>query len=134
MGKYYWTREEEVNLLELVKKGITDPQILAKEFDRKPLAVERKLQRMGVVVSKRKIQKTTTTVPLSPNLLTHEQALRMLAGALDLLRKPGQDKLELQLLRVLVDALQAYDSVLEKSERWSDIVSAFFSRAPAACS
>ncbi|MDH5770908.1 MAG: hypothetical protein OEZ25_06445 [Candidatus Bathyarchaeota archaeon] len=126
--------EQETKLLELWKQGIEDPRVLAKELDRKPLAVERKLQRMGVVVSKRKFQKTTTTVPSSPNLLTHEKALRMLAGALDLLRKPGQDKLELQLLRVLVDALQAYDSVLEKSERWSDIVSAFFSRAPAACS
>ena len=71
MGKYYWTREEEVNLLELVKKGITDPQILAKEFDRKPLAIERKLQRMGVVVSKWKFQKTLTTVPSSPNMFTH---------------------------------------------------------------
>ena len=84
---------------------------------------------MGVVVSKWKFQKTLTTVPLSPNLLTHEQALKTLAGSLQLLQQPGRDKLESQRLRVLVDALQTYDSVLEKSERWSDIVSAFFSRA-----
>jgi len=76
---------------------------------------------MGVVVSRRKIQKTTTTVPLSPNLLTHEQALKILVGALELLREPGQDKLELQRLRILVDTLQTYDSVLEKFERWIEI-------------
>ena len=116
--KYYWTRKEEAKLLELWKKGITDFDALAKELNRKPLGVKRKLQRMGVVVGKRKIRKTTTTVSLSKNLLTHEQALKMLAGALKLLQQPGQDKLELQRLRVLVDALQTYDSVLEKFERW----------------
>jgi len=52
---------------------------LAKELERKPLAIERKLKRTAVVVSKRKFQKTTTTVPLSPNLLTPEQALKILA-------------------------------------------------------
>ena len=56
-----------------------DPQALAKELDRKPLAIERKLERMGVVVSKWKFQKTLTTVPLTPNLLTREQALKILA-------------------------------------------------------
>lgn len=120
MAKYYWTREEEAKLLELWKSGITDMEVLAKKLGRKPLAVERKLQRMGVVVGKRKFQKTTTTVT-AVGLLTHEEALKILAGALELLRKPGQDKLELQRLRILVDAIQAYDSVLEKFERWAEI-------------
>ena len=53
--------------------------------------------------------------------MTHEEALKVLAGALDVLRKPGQDKIELQRLRILVDAVQAYDSVLEKFERWAEI-------------
>ena len=119
--KYYWTRVEETKLLELWKKGITDFEVLAKMLDRKPLGVEKKLRRMGVVVGKRKIQKTTTTVPLSKNLLTHEQALKILAGAIEALRKPDQDKLELQRLRVLVDAAQTYDSVLEKFEGWVEI-------------
>jgi len=120
MAKYYWTREEEAKLLELWKSGITDMEVLAKKLGRKPLAVERKLQRMGVVVGKQRFQKTTTTVT-AVGLLTHEEALKILAGALELLRKPGQDKLELQRLRILVDAIQAYDSVLEKFERWAEI-------------
>ena len=119
--KYYWTRVEETKLLELWKKGITDFEVLAKMLDRKPLGVEKKLRRMGVVVGKRRIQKTTTTVPVSRDLLTHEQALKILAGAIEALRKPDQDKLELQRLRVLVDAAQTYDSVLEKFEGWVEV-------------
>ena len=54
---------------------------------------------MGVVVSKQKFQKLTTTAVPAAGLLTHEEALKILAGALELLRKPGQEKLELQRLR-----------------------------------
>jgi len=98
-------------------------EILAKELDRKPLGVKRKLQRMGVVVGKSKFQKRTTTAIKSKDLLTHEEALKILAGALEAVRKAGQDKLELQRLRVLVDTVQTYDSVLEKFERWTEIES-----------
>ena len=84
------------------------------------------LERLGVlVVVKQKSQKskttTTASVPLSKDLLTHEQALKVLAGALQALRKPGQDKLELQRLRILVDAIHTYNSVLEKFEGWVQI-------------
>ena len=125
MGKYYWTRAEEGRLLELWKKGITDFTVLAKELGRTPSAIEKKLRRMGVVVGKQKIQRTTTTTIESKDLWTHEVALKVLVGALELLRKPGQDKLELQRLRILVDAVQTYDSVLEKFERWVDIEARF---------
>ena len=60
---------------------------------------------------------TTTTVRFNEDLLTHGQALKVLAGAIQLLREPGQDKLELQRLRGLVDAMQTYDSVLEMRAR-----------------
>ena len=124
--KYYWTREEEAKLLELFKGGLTDPKELAKKLDRTPGAIQKKLERLGVVVvqeklGKRKTTTTETTVPLSKDLLTHEQALKILAGALELLRQSGQDKLELQRLRILVDAVQTYDSVLEKLEKWVQI-------------
>jgi len=76
-----------------------------------------KLKRLGVVVVKQKIPHTTTTVIMDKDLLTHKQALRILAGAIEALRKPGQDKLDLQRVRILVDAVQTYDSVLEKFER-----------------
>ncbi len=121
--KYYWSRKEEAKLLELWKKGITNMNVLAKELDRKPSAIEKKLKRMGVVVGKNRRQKTTTTAIKSKGLLTHKQALKVLAGALEALRKSGQDKLELQRLGILVDAVHTYDSVLEKFERWTEIES-----------
>jgi hypothetical protein len=120
--KYYWTRAEEAKLLELFKAGVTNPKDLAKKFeDRTSGAIQKKLERMGVVVIQKSKTQTTTTVPLNKDLLTHEEALKVLAGALEALRKPGQDKLELQRLRILVDAIHTYDSVLEKFERWSEI-------------
>ena len=81
--KYYWTRAEEAELIELWKKGITTYDVLAKELDRTPGAVQKKVERL----SSSPQRQTTTTVPLK-GLLTHEQALKMVIGALELLRKP----------------------------------------------
>ena len=78
---------------------------------------------LRVVVKAPRKKVTTTPVPVGKTLLTHEEALKVLAGALKALRKPGQDKLELQRLRILVDAVHTYDSVLEKFERWVEIES-----------
>jgi len=78
--KYYWTREEEAKLLELCQKGVTDPQVLAKELGRKPRAVLAKLNRLGVVVVKQNFQRTTTTEVADKDLLTHEHARAQLHG------------------------------------------------------
>ena len=117
--KYYSTREEEAKLLELWRKGITDLNILGIELGRTPGAIQKKVERLSLPTAAR----TTTTVCFSEDLLTHEEGLKVLAGAIQLLREPGQDKLELQRLRILVDALQRYDSVLEKFEKWVEIES-----------
>jgi hypothetical protein len=106
-----------------VEKGIRDCHVLAKQLGRKPLAIERKLQRMGVVVGKQKISKTTTTTIESKDLLTHEEVLKILVVSLHALRQPGLDKLELQRHRILVDAAQTYDSTLERFEKWVEIES-----------
>ena len=121
MGKkYFWTRKEEARLVELWRKGIRDFEVLGKELGRTSRAIEMKLQRLGVVEVERKISSTTTAVT-SRELLTHEEALKLLAGALAALQEPDQDRLELQRLRILVNALQTYDSTLEKFERWVEI-------------
>jgi hypothetical protein len=74
-----------------------------------------------VVVKKLQKSKTTTSVPLSNDLLTHEQALLVLAGAIKKAGEPGLDKLEIMRLRILIDAAKTYDSVLEKFEKWVEI-------------
>ena len=118
--KYFWTRAEEARLMELGRKGIRDFAVLGKELGRTSRAIEMKLQRLGVVEVGRKISSTTTAVK-SRELLTHEETLKLLAGALEALREPGLHRLELQRLRILVDIAQTYDGVLEKLERWVEI-------------
>lgn len=66
-------------------------------------------------------EKATTSFPIGKDLFTHEEALKIHVGALEALRMHGRDKLELQRLRILVDAIQTYDSVLEKFEKWMEI-------------
>jgi hypothetical protein len=119
--KYFWTRAEEARLMDLWRKGIRDFKVLGKELGRTPRAIKLKLTRLGVVVLKQKMPRTTTTAIADRELLTHEEALKLLAGVLAALREPGQDRLELQRLRILVNALQTYDSTLEKFERWVEI-------------
>ena len=85
--KYYWTREEEARLLGLCQNGVRDPQVLAKELGCKTRAVLAKLNRLGVVVVKQNFQRTTTTEVTDMDLLTHEETLEVLAGALELLRQ-----------------------------------------------
>ena len=120
MGKYYWSRKEEARLLDLWKKGITDMDLLAKEIGRTPSAIRKKLQRMGVVVHP-KTSTATTTAIAEKDLLTHEQALKLLAGTLEALREPGLDKVEITRLRALIEAAKTYDSILEKFENWVEI-------------
>ena len=119
--KYFWTRKEEARLVELWRSGIRDFKVLGKEMGRTSRAIKLKLTRLGVVVLKQKMPRTTTTAIADRELLTHEEALKLLAGVLAALREPGQDRLELQRLRILVSALQTYDSTLEKFERWVEI-------------
>lgn len=122
-GKLWKPKEEEL-LRRFWDSGIRDLKVLSEKVKRPEGAVREKLKRMGlrVVVEAPRKKVTTTPVPLE-GLLTHEEALKVLAGVLAKLREPGQDKLELQRLRILVDALQVYDSVLEKFEKWVEIES-----------
>ena len=88
--KYFWRRAEEARLVELWRKGITDFEMLGKELGRTQRAIEMKLTRLGVVEVERKFSSTTTAVK-SRDLLTHEEVLKLLAGALEALREPGLD-------------------------------------------
>ena len=78
--KCFQIREEETRLVELWRSGIHDFEVLGKELGRTSRAIEMKLQRLGVVEVGRKNSSTTTAVT-SRALLTHEETLRLLAGA-----------------------------------------------------
>jgi len=81
-------------------------KVLAEQMHRRPEAVRKNLVGLAVVVGHKQIQRTTTTEAPTEDLLTHEEALKLLAGALHALQVPGQDKLELQRLRILVNAFR----------------------------
>ncbi|MDH5266696.1 MAG: hypothetical protein OEW62_03340 [Candidatus Bathyarchaeota archaeon] len=108
--KYYWNRAEEAKLIKLWKKGIANFEVLTKELDRTPGAVAEKVERLSLSPQRQ----TTTSVHLSEDLLTHEQALKILCSVLHTLGQSDLVKLELQRLRIVVDVIHSYDSVLEK--------------------
>ena len=96
---------------------------LSKVFNRKPDALRIKMGRLGlkvVVNEKQQKSRTTTSALLPSDILSHEEALRVLAGAMKKAAEPGLDKLEIMRLKVLIEAAKSYDSVL-KFERWVDI-------------
>jgi hypothetical protein len=101
---------EEAKLIRLWKKGIANFEVLAKELDRTSEAVAEKVERLSLSPQRW----TTTSVPLSEDLLAHEQALKILCSAIHTLRRSDLAKLELQRLRILVCSIHTYDSVLEK--------------------
>ena len=116
-----WRSEEEQLLRQLWESGVHDLELLAEKIDRSKGAIREKINRMGLRVVISAAQKTTTSVSLQEPLLTHEEVLQVLAGAIKKGGAPEVDKLELMRLRVLIDAAKTYDSVLEKFERWVEI-------------
>ncbi len=125
-----WSHEEESRLREMVGKGM-DLESLAHSFGRDRDAVRMKLSRMSlkVVLPLPENSRTTTTSlqVLPKEIVSHEQALSLLTAVLEALKQPGLDKVELQRFRILVDTVQAYDSVLDKFEKWDNIEKRFAS-------
>jgi len=58
-SSYFWSGDEERQLTKLFMEGVTDPEILAIKLKRKPEAVRKKLQRLGLVVGRDKTAGTT---------------------------------------------------------------------------
>jgi hypothetical protein len=116
-----WTHEEEQLLRKLWESGVHDPKLLTENIDRSEGAIREKAKRMGLRVVVSSPRKITTPVSLEEQLLTHEEVLQVLAGAIKKGGEPGLDKLEIMRLKVLIDAAKTYDSVLEKFERWVEI-------------
>ena len=118
-----WTKQE----IEKLRSLVEDKQpwkVIAAELHRSEGAIRQKCRRLGleVVVDKKPQKPRTTTSTLLPSdIVTHEQVLQVLAGAMKKAAEPGLDKFEIMRLKVLVDAAKTYDSVLEKFERWVEI-------------
>jgi hypothetical protein len=113
-----WTIDEEKQLRELVEAK-THIDVIAVKLNRQPDAVLIKCKRLKleVVVGIKKIKATTTSsvgLKLPTELPSVEEALKMLAGALDALKKGGVDKTEIIRLSRIIQGAEAYiDRVAE---------------------
>ena len=106
-----WTAEEEKQLKELLDAE-TPIEVIAAKIGRKIDAVRMKISRLGleeVVVHK---GYRTTTLKLRRELPSIEEALKILAAALEASAEPGLDKVEVQRLQVVATLARTYKDLL----------------------
>ena len=108
-----WKPQEEQLLRQLWESGVHNFKLLAEKVNRSEGAIREKINRMGLRVVISAVHKTTTPVSFKEPLLTHEEVLQVLAGAIKKGGQPKLDKVEIMRLKVLIDAAKTYDSVLE---------------------
>jgi hypothetical protein len=89
-------------------------ETIAAKLKKTPEAVLKKAKRLGlkVVVSKRRQKTTTSEIKLPAELPSVEEALKILAGALDAASKPGLDRVEVQRLQVVATLARTYKELL----------------------
>lgn len=104
-----WTVQEEAELKTLVESS-TRVEAIAARFGKNPGAIFIKCQRLGLKLQSKGY--VTTSVSLPRELLSVEEALRMLAGALKTAVKPGLDKVEVQRLQAVATIAKAYKEIL----------------------
>ena len=106
-----WSREQELQLRELVKAGKTVEE-LAAELKKSPGAIKLKLRRLGlevVVPDEKKTGGTTSTsfhLVIPADLPSVEYQLRKLAGAIDALEKGNLDKVDVMRLGRLIAGVE----------------------------
>ena len=109
-----WTVEEEKRLRLLVEAG-NSVVLIAHELKKTVGAIRRKIERLGleVVVQKPTGSRTTTSNSVLPEeLISAEDALKMLVGALKAACQPGLDKIEVQRLQVVATLARTYSEKL----------------------
>jgi hypothetical protein len=128
---YYWSHEEEKVLLNLWSQGEHNIAVLAAQVGRKPEAIRKKLARLGFVVGQEKNFDRTTTnkkeeqtriqLSIPDDLPSVEEALKLLAGALNALSKPGLSMVEIQRFRSVVGAVKAYQKLFAEYVQYRKI-------------
>ena len=120
-SSYFWSVDEERTLGKLWREGVTDPEILAVRLKRKPEAIRKKLQRLGLVVGRDRTARTTTNgvritdereaLDIPEELPTVEEALKMQMGALNALRQPNLPRVEIMRLRAIIEGVKIYKAL-----------------------
>ena len=118
-----WTEEEERKLRELANSGV-DFDVMGHELNRTSGAIREKCRGLGleVVVKNPSVQTTTTTaLQLPDELLSPEEALKIIAAALKEAAGAGLTKTELYRLNVLATLHKTYNEGLENYVRYREI-------------
>ena len=112
-----WTVDEEKRLRELVDSG-DSLEGIASKMGKSRAAIKMKMRRLGleVVVQEEPTDSRTTTsnVVLPKELISMEEALKMLVGALKMACTPGLSKVEVQRLQVVANLARTYSEKLQE--------------------
>lgn len=109
-----WSVEEERLLIKLVQEGHSYGYI-AEKFKTTKSAVRMKASRLELLVVNRSSKNpriTTKQINLPQELPSMEEALKILAGALQKSAENGLSQIEIQRLRIVADLARAYKDYL----------------------
>jgi hypothetical protein len=104
-----WTAQQEAELKTLVDADSNIDEIAAK-LQKTPKAVISKAQRLGLQLQTDDY--VNSSIPIPRELLSVEEALKMLAGALRASVKPGLNRLEVQRLEAVANISKTYKELL----------------------
>jgi len=109
-----WTHEEVKRLLKLVAEGNTIERIMA-DLQKSRDAVCHKCRRLGLVVEEEGAKgRTAASIRLPEELPSVEEALKILAGALQAASQAGLDKVEVQRLQAIATIARTYEQLLSR--------------------
>lgn len=122
-----WTVDEEKKLKELVMAK-TPLAAIAKMLDKAEGAVRQKIRRLGVeVVEQKKIACTTTSKFVLPkDLISIEESLLTLSGAILTLKISGLDKAEVLRLRGIIVGCKIYQEKLANYMNYRELEAELF--------
>ena len=117
-----WTRDEEEALRHLISKG-ESAQNIASKLGKTTYSVYSKAKRLGfnILVDATKSDWASSPIQLPPELPTAEEALKMLAGALQASMQPGLNKVEVERLQVVATLARTYDHLLANYIHYREI-------------
>jgi len=113
-----WTAQEEAELNELVNANLNIDEIASK-LKKTPKAVITKSQRLGLRLQTEGY--VNISIPIPKELLSVEEALKMLAGALKASVEPGLNRLEVQRLQTVANISKTYKELLADYVHYRDV-------------
>ena len=115
-----WTNKDETRLKQLIADG-ANLQAIALALGKSENSTYSKIKRLGLEEGVRGLPPSSSEISLPAELPTSEQALIMLAHALQAATEPGLDKVEVLRLQVVATLARAYDHLLSNYMHYREI-------------